>query len=186
MSLDTLEVPQARGAFTLRMKPREPRRKVLIRARMRLNGAFRDVRIRDISSKGLLLEGEFAPQRGTYLEVFRGRHLIIARVVWSQEKRFGVLAQDRMNVDAIVTEPDHSGVRATDASTGLPTERRSAPRLTSREISRRAARSRHVSAAFQFGFIVVLGLSGAVTLFGVVSQSLAAPMKVVSEKLKVG
>lgn len=165
------------------MKPREPRRKVLIKARMRLNGGFRDVRIRDISSKGLLLEADLAPQRGTYLEVFRGRHLIIARVVWSQENRFGVLAQDRMNIEAIVSEPDRSGVRRIDPTSGLPEERRSEPRLTSREISRRATHSRYMSAALQFVFMVMLGLSGAVTLFGVVSQSFATPMRIVSENL---
>lgn len=166
------------------MKPREPRRKVLIRARMRLDGCWRDVRIKDISSRGLLLEAPAAPQRGTYLEVFRGKHVIVARVVWSSDTRFGVLAQDRMNVDAIISEPDLSQhARAVDPATQQLAERRSSSRPTADQIAQRATRNKHRSAAMQFAFTVALGASFAVTLFGIVEETLAKPVKTISEQL---
>lgn len=165
------------------MKPRETRQKVLIGARMRLDGGFCDVRIRDISSKGLLLEAELAPKRGSYLEIYRGRHVIVARVVWSNAKRFGVLAQDRMHIDTIVNEPDESGPRKIDPATQLPVERRASPRPSAQEIAQRATRNRYMSAAMQFGLIVMFGASAAVVLFGFVGHSFSEPLAIVLEKM---
>lgn len=165
------------------MKPREPRHKVLIGARMRLDGSFRDVRIRDISTKGLMLEAEGAPQRGSYLEIRRGPHIIVARVVWSRGSRFGVLARERMNIAAIVNEPDRSGARPIDAATQMPAERRSSPRPSARRIGERAVRNRYLSAAFQFGSIVAFGAAVSLMLFGIVQESLAGPMKKVVESV---
>lgn len=151
---------------------------------MRLDGCWRDVRIRDISSKGLMLEAPAAPQRGAYLELYRGKHVIVARVVWSSDTRFGVLAQDRMNVDAIIGEPDLSkpGSRVDPATQHL-VERRSSSRPSAEQIAQQATRSRQRSAAVQFGFLVVLVSSFAVTLFGIVEETVAKPVKTISEQL---
>lgn len=153
---------------------------------MRLEGGFSDVRIRDISSKGLLLEAEQAPRRGSYLEIHRGRHVIVARVVWSNAKRFGVLAQGRMNIGAIISEPDRSGTRKIDPVTQLQVERRSSPRPSAQDIAQRATRNRYTSAAMQFGLIVMFGASTAVGLFGFVEQSFSEPLGVVHAALSHG
>lgn len=153
---------------------------------MRLEGGFSDVRIRDISSKGMLLEAEQAPKRGSYLEIYRGRHVIVARVVWSNSKRFGVLAQDRMNIGAIINEPDQSGTRKIDPVTQLPVERRSSPRPTAQDIAQRATGNRHMSAAMQFGLMVMFGASTAVVLFGFVEQSFSEPLGIVYAALSHG
>jgi hypothetical protein len=164
------------------MKPREPRRKVLIKARMRLGGAWRDVCIRNISSRGLLLQAASAPSRGTYVELFRGRHLIVARVVWTSEEQFGVHTQDRLNVDAIVTEPDLSAVEFTKAVAGDPGfERRSRPRPPSP--AELAERSRLLSRTLEFGCLAAFCISAGMLLFGTVERTLTDPLEIVSAQL---
>lgn len=158
------------------MKPREPRRKVLVKARMRLDGAWGDVCIRDISSRGLLLQGALPPPRGTYIEVFRGRHIIVARVVWTKDRSFGVQAQDRINIDAVVGEPDLSGIDYAAAVKAQPGfDRRRSPRETEARIAERAQRSRSLSAAMEFGFMAALILFAATAAFSVITDTLARP-----------
>ena len=82
-------------------KAREDRRKVLIRAGMRAGGPRMDVCIRDISSRGLLIQAAAPPPRGTYVELSCADQLIVGRVIWSKERRFGVESRDRVNVRAL-------------------------------------------------------------------------------------
>src|SRR5690349_16447421 len=122
------------------MKQREPRRNVLIRARMRNGPSWADVNIRNISSRGLMVQAASSPPRGSYVELRRGRHAIVARVAWSNGRRFGVQTQDRLDVDAIVAEPDQSSSDFRKAKAADPAfERRATPRAPTRaEIERRA------------------------------------------------
>jgi hypothetical protein len=163
------------------MKPREPRRKVIIPARMRSDGAWGDVCIRDISSRGLLLQAASPPPRGTYVEIFKARHRIIGRVIWTKERRFGIHTQERLNISAIVEE-----AAAGDAAPGAApaTERRSDPyRLTAATVARRLERSRRLSAAFQFGCIVACGGAAAMLTASTVQDILSRPLKTISEHL---
>ena len=124
------------------MRQREPRRKVLIKARMRLNGAWGDVRIQNISSRGLLIQAPHAPEHGTYLEIYRVRYVIVARVAWADGRNFGVQTQDRLDVDGIISEPDTSGLRFTTTGTEQVLERRLKPRGPSKaQLERQRERS---------------------------------------------
>ena len=90
---------------------------------MRVGAAWHDVCILDISSRGLALQTADPPPRGSYLEVRRGRHVIVARVVWADQQRLGVLSQDPLAIDAIIGEPDGAKARAA-ADGARPVERR--------------------------------------------------------------
>lgn len=61
---------------------------------MRVEGRWTDVCIRDISSRGLLVQAAVAPVRGDYIEIFRADRAIVGRVVWNKDRRFGVQTQD--------------------------------------------------------------------------------------------
>jgi hypothetical protein len=167
------------------MKPREPRRKVFIKARVRIGGSWGDVCVRDISSRGLLLQARSAPPRGTFIEVRRGRHVIIARVVWALDERFGVQAQDRISVEGFVGEPDLRAIDFEAASRSSPGfERRSVPRTSKASLQEKAEQSRRASAVLQFAVLTGLGAIAATMAFDVVAQTLSAPVTIISAALQ--
>ena len=153
------------------MKTREPRRKVLVGARIRHGLKWDDIRILDISSRGLCLHGRNAPPRGTYVELRRGRQQIVARVVWTAEEKFGVVAQDPIAVEAVISDPDHV----------LPTP--AAPVGDRRAIVRNAQgheRSKMLARAFQSGFFMIAGGCAALALAMTVAEAFTRPMKAIS------
>lgn len=166
------------------MKPREPRRKVMIRARMRSGAVWGDINILDISSRGMLIQADSAPSRGAYLEVRRGRHAIIARVVWTNDRRFGVWTQDRLSVEAVIREPDLSGPEARDGRCESPPLERRAP--DRRRLGDRHEQSRHAGRAFEFLCLAAAGAALAMLAFAFVEQTLAAPLSQVTAALAPG
>ena len=67
----------------------------------------RDVRIGDISPKGLLATCERPPQRGEVVDIAVGRHHMVGEVRWVSGRRFGVRSRERIDVAAVM------GVRKT-------------------------------------------------------------------------
>ena len=162
------------------MKPRETRRPVMITARMRTAVHWADVSILNISSRGLMLHSPDAPPLGSYLEVRRGRHAIVARVVWSKDKRFGVRTQDPLSIESILREPDNSAPEARPAVGGSPVERRASER---RRTSDRHARSRLLGRAFEFAGVGLAGALAALACYGLLVESFARPLAQVTAAL---
>lgn len=153
----------------------------MIRARMRFGARWGDVNILDISSRGMLIQADSAPARGAYLEVRRGRHAIIARVVWTNDTRFGVCTQDRLSIEAIIREPDLSNSEARrPLQDAAPVERRAPDGRRSRESHER---SRLAGRVFEFLCIAIAGGGAALLGFGLVQQSLANPLRQVTAAL---
>lgn len=75
---------------------------------MRVGAAWRNASLLDLSSRGLMIQASEPPPDGAYLELRRGRHIIVARVIWSRDRRCGLRAQDELPIDAIIAEPDRS------------------------------------------------------------------------------
>jgi hypothetical protein len=152
---------------------------------MRIEGAWADVCIRDISSRGLLLQAVAAPERGNYIEIFRAGHVIIGRVVWKNDRRFGVRTQDRMDIEALVQQPLLSTPERRVASARQEfSERISPPRQPSAAgIMDRVEQSRRISAAFQFGLITICGAFAAVTAVSLVGKAASAPLAQLSSHL---
>lgn len=155
------------------MKPREQRRKVMVSARMRHGSRWEDIRILDISTGGLCLRGDNAPRRGAYVELHRGCHRIIARVVWSHDEKFGVFAQDRIPVDALINNPERAVAVDWPAA-----DRRSAPRHANQH-----DRSRFASRALQAGAFALGGACAALLTVSLVHDALARPMHSISAAL---
>ena len=146
------------------MKPREDRRKVMLSARMRSGASWHDACILNMSSRGLMLQTAVRTERGAYLEVRRGPHVIVARVIWTGQQRVGLKAQDRLSVDAIVTE---------QAKTGGPetlVERRTAPRPRQDP----AVRSRQLSRMMQAVTLGGLGIAAAVIVVAGIQEALGS------------
>jgi hypothetical protein len=155
------------------MKKREARQRVNVPARMRAGSEWIDVSILNMSSRGLMAKTEAQVKAGTYVEVRRGRLMIIARIVWVRGGSFGMRSQDRIDVAAVVQEPRLTSRPSAPSAASNTVERRSETRRAAAEnIARRAERSRNFANAFQFIAIGGAGVAGCVTLVAVVAELL--------------
>lgn len=162
------------------MKTREPRRRVMIKARMRVGASWGDVCILNISSRGLLLQAATPPPRGTYLEVCRGRHVIVARVAWTKHHRLGVRTQEALPVEQIIEEPDSSTAEHPKAAPiAAAVERRSSPR----NLQVRHQKSRVVARTMEFACIAIFAATAAVMAFEMLEKTFARPLPHVSAAL---
>jgi hypothetical protein len=144
---------------------------------MRVGMASAEVCIRDISSRGLLLQAAVPPPRGTYIEIFAKSHTVVGRVVWREGRRFGVHTQERMDVAAIAEERAAPSASAT----GRSGERRSDPHsLTTADMAQRLDRSRRMSSVFEFGCVVACGAAAAVIVVSLVEETLSRPLESVA------
>ena len=150
---------------------------MLIRARMRYGASWKDICILNLSSRGMMVRSSVAPLPGSYVEMRRGSHVIVARVVWANDYKFGVLTQDRLPVDALA-----SGGAVAKPIADIPVERRATPRRPNRLDDRHAA-SRLIGRLLEYGFILIVGVSAAVGGFVTVQEAFASPLAVISNAL---
>lgn len=148
----------------------------MISARLRHGSAWSDARILDISTRGLCVHAEQPPPRGTYVEICKGPHRIVARVIWARDERFGAQAQGRLAVDSITM-----GIEPPAPAAGGAAERRSRSRQPS--ASERHERSRRRSRAIQFLCILGFGVVAGIIAFDSVKGALSRPLATVAAQL---
>jgi len=154
-------------------RPRELRRRVVLPARMHADSSWCDACILNISSRGMMIHvGRGAPRADT-IELRRGAHVILARVVWRDGSRAGLHCEDRLPVEEILSLGQASALQLT-AAPGL-TERRG--------LRRQHDRSRSQGRIAEFASVGVIAASLALTLLGIVEQALAAPMDAIRAAL---
>ena len=160
------------------MKKREPRHKVLVRARIKAGATWHDACILNISSRGMLMQAGVPPVRGSYLEIRRGPVVVVARVMWTKQHRFGIKSQDVLSIDSIVCETPSAAPRENCP----PPERRAAgrPSLPTNE------RSRIHGRIMEYGFAAALAVAAAVFAAGQVYSILARPADAVGAALAGG
>ena len=107
-------------------------------------------------------------RQGTEVELRRGDYAIVARVVWREGARAGLLAEERVPVEDIVTL-GHSPVLQLTAGDG---ERRKHPRPDSR--------SRIRPRALEFAGVLIVAVSLAGAGFSMVEAAFARPMATVT------
>lgn len=159
------------------MRAREHRQKVLIRARMRAGGLPTDICIRDISSRGMLIQSGIAPQRGTYIEIITPTETIVGRVVWGDDERFGINTRDKVHV-AMMVGGRRSAV--TDQ----------APRAVLRSVAASARPTFEVKSAgsrmFEFAILAAFAAAAVATLGSAAYQTLARPFEEVASRVRGG
>ena len=144
---------------------------------MKSGDGWHDACILDLSRRGAGLQAATAPRRGTYVEVRRGFHVIVARVVWSRGHRFGVATQDDLPVDSIAAD------RAPSSRTHQFEGRAADRRLLPRAVPDRAEASRGWSQRLQFLSAVMGGAVAAMIAGAEVRDALAAPLAEVRSAL---
>lgn len=109
--------------------------------------------------------------RGTMVELRRGDHVIVARVVWREGARAGLQASERVPVEEIMTLGQAGALQLT----ARPAERRKAPRL--------AERSRMRGRAIEFAGLLAIGVPLAGAGMAMVKAALAPPLAAVAVAL---
>lgn len=161
------------GGWLPIMKAREPRRKVVVPARLNAGPKWVDAVILNISSRGMLVRSDTPVAVGTYIDLRRGRQVIIGRAVWTDGNQFGVLAQDRIDIEALLGE-----LTRPSSADGPRPERRADPQRHTVTAAQRADRNRQVGALFQYGVVAAAVLAAAcyaaTVVHDVLSNSLGA------------
>lgn len=152
-------------------KPRELRRRVVVPARLRHGASWSDTCILNLSSRGMMIHTSQQVAPGTAVEIRRGEHVIIARVVWRSGGRAGLQAEERLPVDEIMTVGQSPALQLT-ADGG---DRRRYPRPEDR--------SRAQGRMIEFAGAGVVALSLAVAALSMVEQAFARPIAMVSAAL---
>lgn len=164
------------------LKARETRRQLLMRVRMRADGAPVDVCIRNISSRGMLLQASAPPPRGTYVEIICPFHTIVARVVWTKDRRFGVQTRLPMDVGAVIGDAAPVNARALKSPPPVTLASWTEQRPIS-DIQRRLDRSRRLSSALEFGFFLVLSAAAAAFTADIIYEFLAGTFQTITRHL---
>jgi hypothetical protein len=84
-------------------RSRELRRRVVLPARLRAGAHWSDTCILNISSHGLMIHSARAVPKGSWVELRRGVHVILARVVWKDGGRVGLQSKERLPLDEILS-----------------------------------------------------------------------------------
>lgn len=164
------------------LKAREPRQKVMLPARMRVGSAYVDVCIRNISSRGMMLQAASPPPPGTYVEVLRAANNIVGRIVWAKDRRFGVHISDRVNVAIFVNQTVSATPRSADQERRSP-DRPRAVSSGSVNLAQQTERSRRLSRAMEFGLLVGCGAVAAFLLAGIAYDVMAHPFQTIAAHL---
>ena len=80
----------------------DSRTTAMLRGTLRDSHGTRDVRIGDVSPKGLLATCERPPQRGEVVDIAVGRHHMVGEVRWVSGRRFGVRSRERIDVAGLM------------------------------------------------------------------------------------
>lgn len=96
----------------------EERTRALVRARLRGSGLDRDANILDLSSRGLLLTAAMPPKRDHTVTVVANGYTLSGKVVWVNERRFGISLDAPILVDDVIDAKILA--RAKTVSPGLP------------------------------------------------------------------
>jgi hypothetical protein len=155
-------------------RARELRRRVVMPARLRSSGGWTDACILNISSRGLMIHSSRAGPQGSVVELWRGEHVIVARVVWQDGARAGLQTDERLAVEDILSLSGSATMTLT-ASQGVPVDRRLRPR---EEFD-----WRQKGRLIEFVGVVLIGCTLAVTAYGAIEQVLAPPLAMIHAAL---
>jgi hypothetical protein len=151
------------------VKPREERQKVMIRARIRSGVSWHDVCILNLSRRGLGVQAAQPPPRGSYVELRRGSHVVVARVMWAKGHRAGLYSQDAIAIRALMHDEPANDRRP-------PAYPKVERRRAARSIEQRRESSRTTARALEFACVGLVAAAFGLTVFGTVEGALAQPL----------
>jgi hypothetical protein len=151
-----------------RLRPRELRRRVLVRARVRSGARWGDACILNISSRGMLIYSTWPVVEGSVVEILRGDQLIVARVMWSEAGRSGIRSDERLPVEDLLSLEQSRSLQLI-ASNGVLHDRRKQRQRIARE-------SRGHGRAIEFVAFGAIAVSLAFGLWAMTEAALSGPL----------
>lgn len=151
-------------------KPREDRKPLNVPARMRLGEGWHDIVICNVSSRGLMARTRTAPPRGSFIEIRHGSLCIVGQVRWSAGARFGIRAQERIDIMGLLVG------RKTAAADPVSAERRIRARPVPVSANSRAESSRRFARLFDWGMVVLAVAVVGVIVAEVAGKTLRTPL----------
>jgi hypothetical protein len=144
---------------------------VVVPARLRHGASWSDTCILNVSSRGLMIHTGRPIPRGTEVELRRGDHLIVARVVWREGGRAGLRSEDRLPIEDIVTLGQSPALQLTAANGERRKHRRPEHHFRMR------------ARAIEFGGVLAIAAVLAGAGFTMVEAAFARPLAVVAAVL---
>lgn len=164
-------------------RTREPRQPVRIGARLKSGRGWSDVVLRNVSARGVMGQCPAPPARGDYVEVRCGAYVIVARVAWTADDRFGARAQDTIELADLVACAEGRAREAEERRQGV---RAAAPVRYRPTVRERHSASLRLGRLFEFGSLILGGAALAALLGGAAHDALARPVTTVSQALSAG
>jgi hypothetical protein len=143
----------------------------MVSARLRHGGSWSDPCILNISKRGLMIHTGRPVRDGAEVELRRGNHVIVARVMWRDGGRAGLHSEVPVPVEDILTLGQSPALQLTAA----PGERR--------QQRRREDSSRLRGRAIEFAGGIVIAASLASAGLVMVQQAFAQPLAAVETAL---
>lgn len=165
------------------LKQREERKALVLSARMFADEGWRDVTVRNVSSRGMMLRCEVPPERNTFVEIRLQKARVVGRVVWSNGAACGINSQDTIDLSDLLSQ-----------SPAVPRkdniERRAQPRGSSHQAVQMRVlpteeASRIFARLFDWSAIALAVAVGAIALSDVTSTVLRKPLETTSAALSL-
>jgi hypothetical protein len=159
---------------SIKERPRELRRRLILPARLRAPNGWSDACILNVSSRGLQINSVQSAIQGATVEIWHREHVIVARVVWRKGNRAGLRAEQRVPVEELMTLGQAPSLQLTADQW---------PRAERRKRSRNQDENRMRARALEFAGMVIIAAWLAGGLLAMVGQAFARPMAVVEAVL---
>ena len=124
--------------------------------------------IRNISSRGMLLQATHAPECGTYVEIIRPRYSVTARVAWSKGGQFGIHSRETIDFSELLERRGPSR-----ASIGKPPLVQIEKLRPPPPIRDTGETSRSLSSLIQYGVLAAVGTAAVIAIGATVYATLA-------------
>lgn len=157
--------------------PRELRRRVIMPARLHSSSGWADACILNISSRGLMIHSARAGPQGSIVELRRGSHAIVARVVWRDGARVGLKTEERLAVEDLIRLNCASAMTVT---TGQAQKR---ARDTPSQRRERNRNRRSLARVIEYVGVALIACMLAATAFDVFERVLGTPMALIETAL---
>jgi|SRR5579884_2832128 len=165
----------AQSAIGTKYRPRELRRRVMLRARMRSMAGWSDACILNISSRGLMINAPSAcAAKDSTVELWHGEQVIVATVVWRKGSRAGLQTEERVPVDDILAMSQSPSFQLTAAQW---------PEVDRRKKPRPASESRDRGRLVEFVGVGLMAATLAAGALMMVEQGFARPVAAVQAAL---
>ncbi len=155
-------------------QPREPRRRLILPARIRAPNGWSDACILNVSSYGLQINSTQSALQAAVVEIWHRERVIVARVVWRKGGRAGLRAEQKVPVEELMTMGQTPNLQLTADQW---------PRIDRRKWPRGHDESRLRARVIEFAAIAIIIAWLAAGLATMVGQAFVRPLAVVDAAL---